>query len=110
MEVTFFWKCAAKIAKDYTVFLHLLDSNGRLRAQTDAQPLVGAYPTTLWDVDETIRDHYVLAFPRDLEPGDYQIEVGLYEYPSLARLSVTDKNKSALGNHLVLDQIVQVPR
>ncbi|MDE3088990.1 MAG: hypothetical protein KGJ80_06370, partial [Chloroflexota bacterium] len=107
-DVTLYWQSAAKTNKGYTVFVHLLDSNSQVRAQNDAQPRAGAYPTSIWDVGEIVRDDYTLTLPRDLAPGEYRIEVGLYEQPSLTRLRVTDKDGKQVGDHLVLDDEVQV--
>ncbi len=110
LALTLYWKSAAKIDRDYTVFVHLIDSDGRVRAQMDAQPFGGAYPTSLWDTGEVARDDYDLNLPRDLAPGTFRIEVGLYEYPSLARLPVMDADGKNLGDHLVLKETIQVAR
>ena len=85
--VLYWQKQGARKAKDYTVFLHLLDSSGRIRAQVDSQPYQGAYPTSLWDAGEVIRDVYSMPVPGDLPPGVYTLELGLYEYPSMQRLN-----------------------
>jgi hypothetical protein len=107
LGITLYWQSAAKMDKDYTVFIHLLDSNGNLRAQVDTQPRGGAYPTSIWDVGEVVRDDYVLTL-RDLAPGEYEIELGLYEYPSLARLPVVGADGRGLGDHLILSDGVKV--
>jgi 4-amino-4-deoxy-L-arabinose transferase-like glycosyltransferase len=106
--MTLYWKSIAKTDKDYTVFVHLIDSSGRVRAQVDAQPRGGTYPTSIWDAGEVIRDDYTLPLPRDLAPGEYTIEVGAYEYPSLTRLTVSDADGNRLGDHLILDSTVNV--
>jgi hypothetical protein len=105
LSATLYWKSTAKANRDYTVFVHLVDSNGEVRAQVDAQPRGGAYPTSIWDAGELIRDDYALALPRDLAPGTYGIEIGVYEYPSLARLAVSDASGKALGDHLILANV-----
>jgi hypothetical protein len=110
LDVTLYWQSVAKSDKDYTVFLHLLDSSGIVRAQLDMQPRSGAYPTSIWDVGEIVRDDYALELPRDLAPGDYTIGLGMYEYPSLIRLNVTGAAGNPVGDHLTLDETVQVIR
>jgi hypothetical protein len=106
--LTLYWSAVAATDKDYTVFVHLLDANGKVVAQTDAQPRSGLYPTSLWDPGEVIRDDYALALPTDLAPGEYRIEIGAYEFPSLTRLPVASANGRALGDRLLLDPVVQV--
>ena len=108
LNVTFYWKSIAKTDKDYTIFVHLLDSSGNIRAQIDTQPRGGAYPTSIWDVGEVIRDDYMLKLPPDLLPGEYRIEVGAYEYPSLTRLPIISSDGKSMGDHLVLDQVVTI--
>jgi 4-amino-4-deoxy-L-arabinose transferase-like glycosyltransferase len=103
-----YWQALAKPTHDYTVFVHLLDAEGKVVAQVDAPPRAGTYPTTIWDVGEIIRDDYSLKLPADLAPGPYRIELGLYDYPSLARLPVTDANGNVLGDHWVLPDSIQV--
>jgi hypothetical protein len=108
VDLTLYWQSAAKIDKDYTIFVHLLDASGNVRAQIDAPPRDGAYPTSIWDAGEIVRDNYILSLPRDLAPGDYRIEVGLYEYPVLTRLIAKDANGTTLGNRLILNKTIRV--
>ncbi len=110
LNVTVYWQSIAKSDKDYTVFVHLLDSEGKLRAQLDTQPRGGAYPTTIWDAGEIVRDDYALALPRDLAPGEYRIAIGLYAYPSLARLPVWDARGQSAGDHVILADVVPVSK
>lgn len=108
LSVTLYWQALARPQSNYTAFVHLLDANGNLYAQMDAQPRSGAYPTSVWDADEIVRDDYMLTLPNDLVSGEYRIAVGLYEYPSLVRLQVTDGE--ARGDHWVLPEWIQVIR
>jgi hypothetical protein len=106
--LTFFWQSLVKPSRDYTVFVHLLDTDGKLRAQLDVQPRGGTYPTSLWDAGEILRDDYSLNLPADLAPGLYRLEIGLYEYPSLTRLTAMDANGQALGDRWILPDQLKV--
>jgi alginate O-acetyltransferase complex protein AlgJ len=108
IHVTLYWKSIARTDVDYTIFVHLIDSSGRVRSQIDAQPHAGAYPTSIWDVGELVRDEYTLVLPRDLAPGNYRIELGAYEYPDPTRLAVGDARGNPIGDHLVLEKQVTV--
>lgn len=105
LGITLYWSSLAEIKRDYTVFVHLVDSQGNLIAQRDAQPLAGLYPTSLWGAREIIPDDYTIALVRDLKAGDYKLEIGLYEYPSLVRLTATDAKGKVLGDHLTIAEI-----
>jgi hypothetical protein len=108
LNLTLYWKCTGRTDTDYTIFVHLIDSNGRVRAQIDAQPRNAAYPTSIWDVGEVIRDNYALILPMDLAPGGYRIELGAYIYPDLTRVTIGDAKGNAIGDHLVLENAVQI--
>jgi hypothetical protein len=98
--VSCYWQSVAPVKQDYTAFVHLLDSSGNIHAQLDAMPRGGAYPTSAWEAGEIVRDDYALALPRDLAPGQYHIEIGMYEQPSLNRLQVTRADGSGVGDHV----------
>jgi len=107
LNLTLYWQSVAKVEKDYTVFVHIVDSSGNIHAQLDTQPRAGTYPTSIWDVGEIVRDEYALALPRELAPGEYRVAVGLYEYPSLVRARVQSGGKE-IGDYMLLDEIVRV--
>jgi hypothetical protein len=81
-----YWRAASLPDQDYTVFVHLLDSSGKLIAQADSQPRGGDYPTSVWAAGDVIPDDHTLNLPADLAPGDYVIRVGLYLAPNGPRL------------------------
>jgi len=86
LRVPMYWRALAPMDEDYTVFLHLLDRDGKIIAQTDAQPHQGAYPTSFWDVGEIVRDAYELTIPPDAEACAYLLYGGLYRARDGARL------------------------
>ena len=88
MRVRLYWKGRALMSEDYTVFVHLVDASGKLVAQKDNQPQEGAYPTSFWDVGETIADEYTLATPNEFAPGNTKIEIGIYRAGDGTRLPV----------------------
>jgi 4-amino-4-deoxy-L-arabinose transferase-like glycosyltransferase len=108
-SVTLYWKGLGQASTEYTVFVHLLDTNGTVRAQLDSQPWRRRYPTSIWDIGEIVRDDYSFSL-LDLPPGEYRIAIGMYEYPGLVRLSILDASGNDWGDHLVLDDAVQVTK
>ncbi len=79
LGVTLFWSAPQPVAKRYKVFLHLLNGDGKLVAQRDAEPVNFTRPTTSWSAGETVRDAHGLLIPGTLPRGDYTLVVGLYE-------------------------------
>lgn len=74
------------LADDYTVFVHLRDTAGRVLSTSDGQPQAGVYPTSLWSPAELIPDPRTLALPDG--PGTYDLVVGLYRLDDGQRLPV----------------------
>lgn len=61
--VVLHWLSHKQTNLDYTLFVHVLDGDGNIIAQEDAQPLAGAYPTSMWDAKEQIMDRRNIALP-----------------------------------------------
>lgn len=99
--LTLYWKRVGPISKDYTVFIHLLDDEGRIVAQQDRAPVNGAYQTSFWENGEVVADQYALASSRQAS----RIELGLYSPDTGERLLVEGDNGESLGDHVDL----QVP-
>lgn len=78
LDVTLVWQALAETEISYYVFVHLLDPDGRLVAQSDAKPAGWTRPTTGWLPGEFVFDSHLLALPPDVMPGAYQLLAGLY--------------------------------
>lgn len=93
LVVTLYWRALGSMDRDYTVFVHLVDSEGQLVAQHDNQPWWKVpLPTSTWQPGEELRDQHVLRLPSDLAPGTYHFQVGVYHWQTLERLSVIEDN------------------
>jgi len=72
---------------DWTVFTHLLvkDSTGakHLIAGIDSQPGGGSLLTPQWQKGWRILDEYQIKLPANLKPGEYGLEIGLYQVNGL---------------------------
>jgi hypothetical protein len=96
-----YWQARAKMDKDYTVFVQLLDEGGNLRAQQDCQPQRGDYPTSLWRRGEVIWDGHDIPLPPDLPAGTYRLVAGMYLLESMERLPVFDGTGKRLPDDLI---------
>lgn len=102
-HLTLYWQGLAEMARDYTVFVHVLDASGNIIAQADHQPQVGNNPTSSWEPGEEIRDTVDLALPLSAPTGDFRIEIGMYDLVSGERLGRNDANSTPPGDSVVLD-------
>lgn len=78
------WHSLMQTEQRFSVFVHVLDENGQLVAQADAEPQGGRYATPLWQPGEYIPDDYAFNLP----PGTYTLRVGLYVPETGERLAV----------------------
>jgi len=106
VKLTLYWRALAQIERDYTVFTHLIDEEGRIWGQKDNEPLGGSYPTSFWDVGETVKDEYELLVKKGAPPGQYLLEVGMYLLSTGERLPVLEEGK-VVGDRILL-RIVEV--
>lgn len=99
LDLTLVWRAAGGPTLDrWKVFTHLLDANSQVVAQRDAEPADNLRPTTGWQKGEQVEDNYGIAIPADLPPGNYTLEIGMYDGD---RRSVFDGKT----DHLLLGQV-----
>ena len=91
LNVRLVWSTAAPVEQDYTVFVHLIDADGKPIAQSDRAPENGVYPTSGWQVGEWVQDVYALAVPVTIPTGQYQLVVGLYRPETGERLLLNNE-------------------
>jgi hypothetical protein len=107
LRLTLYWRVLVPPEISYTVFTHLLDTNGQLWAQKDNPPVRGSYPTTDWRVGETIVDKYDIIIPPNAPAGQYELGVGLYDATTGQRLPLLDKTGQQQNERVLLsDRIV----
>jgi hypothetical protein len=88
-QVILYWRALAQMNTSYTVFVHLLDAQGKVVAAGDAVPGNGNFPTTGWIEDEYITDAHTLSL-ENVPPGTYPIEIGVYDPVTGTRLKTTE--------------------
>ena len=83
LAITLYWQARqGDLADDYTSYVHLVDSTGSGRAQSQDHRLGGVYyPTSLWQPGEILRDQHTILLPDHLPPGEYTLMAGLYLQP-----------------------------
>ena len=102
LELILYWELLQRPPRQYTIFAHLLDMDGKVVAGFDANE----YPTSFWREagGERLLSYMPLALPRDLKPGEYQLEIGVYNQPTGERLAVEEEGQ-AVADRLLLAPI-----
>jgi mannosyltransferase len=85
-QITLFWQADQTPSRRYKVFLHVLDEGNHIVGQRDAEPGGGAQLTTLWAPGEVVADHDGVPIHPATPPGQYRVEVGMYDPETGQRL------------------------
>jgi hypothetical protein len=86
LDIHLRWLPSQPVERDYSVFVHVLDKNGRLVAQADGPPADGHWPTQYWLPGVPVDDRQRLTLPPGLLPGQYRVAAGLYRLDTGQRL------------------------
>ncbi|MBN1889699.1 MAG: glycosyltransferase family 39 protein [Thermoflexales bacterium] len=93
------WKALSSPERNYTIFVQLLDPAGALLTAVDTQPVGGTRPTSGWATGERVSDRYALLIPDQLSSGEEgTLIVGLYPWPEMDRLPVTEAGTFPAAN------------
>jgi hypothetical protein len=98
LKLTLYWQALAPMDVDYTVFVHVLDSGGQVRAQADAQPLGGRALTSWWRPGEQFRDPRTVTLGADLPSRTYTVAVGLHDVATGERLALIGAGGAPLAD------------
>jgi tetratricopeptide (TPR) repeat protein len=114
-SIRYYWKSLKAMDENYAIFVHFT-KKGKILApeiaskvkrkfrmqitdmfQQDHQPVSGAYPTSKWIAHELIREQYNVTVPPEIEPGTYEIWVGVWNPLTQTRLKTDGKTIVKIG-------------
>lgn len=104
IPVTLYWQTLAPISLSYQVFTHLEGPSGPV-AQADGVPVCWSYPTDRMRPGQIIADPHAIYLSAETPPGDYPLEVGLYQADTFARLDVLDQAGNPAGGSVTLTRV-----
>jgi 4-amino-4-deoxy-L-arabinose transferase-like glycosyltransferase len=99
IRVQIVWQSLQTMTQDYKVFVHLVDANGTILAQTDAMPQANNYPTSLWLPNEYVIDDYELP----AVSAAVTLRIGLYDPITGTRLPILNEFNETADNYFNLD-------
>jgi uncharacterized membrane protein len=105
LVLTLYWQATAPMETSCTVFTHIIDERGTIKAQRDGLPVEGTRLTTHWRSGEIVIDPYEIMVGPEVAPGGYVIEVGMYQLESGQRLEVIGTDGQVLDNRVILQEI-----
>jgi hypothetical protein len=111
IPLTLYWEAGGPTERDYTLFVHLIGSEGGLVGQVDRIPGNGTAPTSSWAEGQVIVDEVALPTAPSAETGLFQIAIGFYDAAYGERLSVIDADGEILPkNRAILPVQIEVVR
>lgn len=111
IALTLYWSSDGDVGRRYKVFTHLLGDvfnaagGNFLWGQADNEPAANTRPTTTWRGGEVIVDEYAIPIAPDAPPGQYRIEIGLYDPVTGQRLPILGVDGAPAADHLLLTGI-----
>jgi hypothetical protein len=107
LTITAYWKSQQAIDINYQVFVHLLDTNNNLVAQSDKlNP--GDFPTRRWPLDKYVRDVHHIELPQGLQPGNYRWSIGLWVASDGWRLPLLGENGEQVSDSFIIPELLEL--
>lgn len=111
LGLTLYWRSDSQVARDYTVFTHLVDDGGRRWAQKDKPPLGGMAPTTTWESGQVVADNYHLVVDPDAPATIARLTIGMYDWRTGERVPLFGVGGDRqVNDSLTLDTAIEVRR
>ncbi len=87
LRLDLYWKAQRRLDRSYGVQARLVDPALNVYVQQDnAHP--GSYPTSWWEEGKYMKDTHRITVPESTPPGQYLLQVGLYDPSALQPLPV----------------------
>jgi hypothetical protein len=84
--LSLYWRPLKPLEQDYSLFVHVRDSQNNTLVNADHQPYNNLVPTSRWPVGLTLKETIRLDLPPELPAGEYRIIVGIYSPATLERM------------------------
>jgi len=98
LEVTVWWQAVAPMQVDYTAFAHVYGPGHVKLGEVNRYPASGWFPTSRWRVGDLWRDTFRVPIQGEAAgPAMLTVEVGLFDADTLAVLTPTTGDGTALG-------------
>jgi hypothetical protein len=90
LRVALDWRIESPADVSPVVFVHLVHNGGQLVSARDAVPGNGLFPVPDWEPGDLVRDQFALSVSSDLSPGQYELQVGMYDPETGMRYSLVE--------------------
>ncbi len=105
----FYWRAEQQLDRDYTVTINLVDTSGRVVATHNQAPSTPWLATAGFPVGVPLRGVTVLDLPKDLAPGEYEVQVRVWDTREQANLAASAADGKPLGESVSLGRVTVTP-
>lgn len=88
------WNALQPIGTRYTTFVQLIAADGGAALSVEGEANNGAAPTWRWQSGDSIDARWQLRLPDELQPGRYELVVGMYDPATGQRLAAWQRTPS----------------
>lgn len=100
IELTLYWKAQDDLDINYQVFIHVFSPDGLATQSDKLNP--GEFPTKRWPEDKYVRDNHQIVLPDNLQPGQYEVAVGVWVQGDGWRLPLLNEQGQQIGDRFTL--------
>lgn len=105
LDLALTWHALEQMDRPWTVFVHVVDAQGTIVAERNAEPRDGLFPTDAWVRGDWVRDLKQVPLT-GVPAGTYRIEIGVYDPATSQRLGVYDRNDQLFGDRIDVGSVV----
>ncbi|MBC8160141.1 MAG: glycosyltransferase family 39 protein [Roseiflexaceae bacterium] len=103
LELALLWHAQGSQSRNWSVFVHVVDRQGMIVAQSNQPPRNDAYPLGMWAAGDWVEDAHTLLLPAELPAGSYVLRVGLFDQQgTLERAGVWNAAGELVGDYVEL--------
>jgi hypothetical protein len=103
-HLVLYWQALREMDTPYTVFTHIIGPGETPAGQKDNWPRNGDYPTSFWMKGEVVSDDYLIPFSAQAPPGEYRLEIGLYNADTGERLRAVQNGQPIPNDAIILER------
>jgi hypothetical protein len=101
LRITLYWQATKPVDGNYSVFRHVSMAGAQI-GQVDGPPALGYYSTNHWRPGDLIQDVRVVTLDQNVELGRLCVQVGLYRWETMERLTMETDGANAESTYIEL--------
>jgi uncharacterized membrane protein len=104
LVLALYWQALRDLNEDYWISLRLR-RDGLVWWSQQQRPTAYTYPTFEWRPGQIVRGRVPVEIPAGLPPGDYQVELTVFQFDQKRDLDVTDSAGTLLGTSTTIGTV-----